>query len=192
VATRGRDPERASELVTESHAVFARRGDRWGLAQTLGTLGAIARDEGSDDEAYELLSQSATLAREVGHEWWAGATLAELAALSLKAGRVDDAEAKARESLLVAHGQRNRAGRVFALGLLACVAAERGELERAGRLWGAIEHEDAGAPLGGWRWHRAACEARIRSAAGPEFERGSAAGRALSLDEAAEHALAGE
>ena len=34
------------------------------------------------------------------------------------------------------------------------------------------------------------CEARIREAAGPEFERGYAEGRALTLDEAVSIALA--
>ena len=69
------------------------------------------------------------------------------------------------------------------------MAAERGQLERAGRLWGAIEDEDAGAPLGGWRRHRDACEARIRQASGPEFDRGYAEGRELTLDDAVSLAL---
>lgn len=115
--------------------------------------------------------------------------LAELAALSLNAGRVDEGEAQARESLALAEQLRDRPGRVFGVGLLARVAAERGELERAGRLWGAIEHEDAGAPLGGWRRHRQTCEARIREVAGPEFDRGYADGRALTLDDAVSVAL---
>jgi len=48
----------------------------------------------------------------------------------------------------------------------------------------AIEDEDAGAPLGGWRRYRQTGEARINEAADPEFERGRAEGRALTLDEA--------
>ena len=64
------------------------------------------------------------------------------------------------------------------------VAAERGQSERAERLWAAIESEDPGAPLGGWRRHRQRCEERIREAAGPDFERGYAEGRTLTLDDA--------
>jgi hypothetical protein len=56
--------------------------------------------------------------------------------------------------------------------------------ELAGRLWGAIEGEQAGAPLGGWRRHRQECEARIREAAGPDFDWGCVEGRALPLDTA--------
>jgi hypothetical protein len=71
------------------------------------------------------------------------------------------------------------------------VAAERGESERAGLLWGSIEEADAVAPLGGWRRHRRECEALINGAAGPGFERGRAAGRKLTLDAAVALALAG-
>ena len=95
---------------------------------------------------------------------------------------MDEAEANARTTLALADQLRDRSGRVFGVGLLACIAAERGQFARAGRLWGAIEDEDAGAPLGGWRRHRETCEARIRGAAGPDFDRGCAEGRALTLD----------
>ena len=115
--------------------------------------------------------------------------LAELACLSLNAGLLDDGEEHARESLGIAEQLRDRPGRIFGVGILARAAAERGQRERAGRLWGAIEDEDAGAPLGGWRRHRAACEARIREAAGLEFERGYAEGSALTLDDAVAIAL---
>ena len=114
---------------------------------------------------------------------------AELAQLSLRAGRSDEAELNARRALTIAEQLRDRGSRVFGVGVLAVVAAERGQLERAGRLWGAVEDERVGAPLGGWRRHRTACEARILGAAGPEFERGRAEGRELALDEAVALAL---
>ena len=132
------------------------------------------------------------MGREVGVPWWESGMLAELASLSLGAGRIDEAERRARESLALAEQLRDRPGRVFGVGLLAWVAAERGQSERAGRLWAAVEDEDAGAPLGGWRRHRQACEARVREAAGPAFDRGYAQSRALTLDDAVFLALGGE
>lgn len=147
----------------------------------MGTLGAIARDSGNEDRAYELIAESEELAREVGVVWWEAGMAAELAQLAAKRGRVEEAENRAHASLAIAERLRDRSGRIFGVGLLAVTAAERGDLERAGRLWGAIEDEDVGAPLGGWRRHRETCEARIREVAGPEFERGRAAGRALTL-----------
>ena len=74
--------------------------------------------------------------------------------------------------------------------MLACLAAERRDLESAGRLWGAIEHEAAFAPLGEWQRHRDGCEAMIFRHASPAFDRGRAAGRELELDEAVAEALA--
>ncbi len=69
------------------------------------------------------------------------------------------------------------------------MAAERGHQERAGLLWGAIEEEDAIAPLGGWRRHREACEKRVLQLAGPGFDRGRAVGRTWTLDDAVSVAL---
>jgi predicted ATPase len=187
------DLERARALVEESQAIHERDDNRleriFGVAQTVGTLGAIARDAGDQQRAAELIEQSAAMGREVGVPWWESGMLAELACLSLQAGRLDDAETRAQQSLALAEEIRDRAGRVFGVGLLATVAAQRGKLERAGSLWGAIEHEDAVAPLGGWRRHRHECEALIREAAGPEFETACAEGRMLTLDDAASLAL---
>jgi predicted ATPase/class 3 adenylate cyclase len=178
------DLERARELVEASDEIHRRSGDMWGRAQTTGTLGAIARDEGDERSALDLVRESATLARAVEVPWWESGALAELACLSLNAGLLEKGEARARESLAIADKLRDRSGRIFGVGILARAAAERGQVERAGRLWGAIEDEDAGAPLGGWRRHRTTCEARIRAATGPEFERVCNEGRALTLDDA--------
>jgi hypothetical protein len=175
---------RARELVAASDELHRRAGNVWGLTQTTGTLGSIARDEGDERAALELVGESATLAREAGSLWWESGALAELACLSVKAGLLVEGEARARESLALAAELGDRSGRVFGVGILARVAAERGQLERAGRLWGAIEDAEAGAPLGGWRRHRQEFEARMRELAGPEFDRGVAEGRALTLDDA--------
>ena len=189
-AMRRQEPERARVLVEVSHAIHERNDDRWGLTQTIGTLGALARDAGDDVRAYELIAKSASLAREVGVPWWESGMLAEIAGLALNGGRVDEGELLARQSLTLADRIRDRGGRVFGVGLFARVAVERGQFERAGRLWGAIRNEDAGAPLGGWRRHRRQCEARIREAASPEFERGYAAGCILAFDDVVALALA--
>ncbi|MBD0329277.1 MAG: adenylate/guanylate cyclase domain-containing protein [Thermoleophilia bacterium] len=194
-AMRRGDLERARALVRESHDLHLAYEDPlerdWGLTQTTGTLGAIARDAADHELAYELAMEATELARRVGNEWWTAGMLAELAALELAAERVDDADAHAREALRTAIEQRDRAGRVFGVGLLAGVAALRGDVERAARLWGAVEDEQSVAPLGGWRRHRAAVEERVLRLAGPELEQALAEGRELSLDEAAEHALRG-
>ncbi|MBA2425433.1 MAG: hypothetical protein H0V58_08750 [Actinobacteria bacterium] len=183
------DLERARELVELSDSIHRRSGDVFGLAQTTGTLGAIARDEGDEDGALELVRESASLAREAGVPWWESGALAELACLSLNAGLLEEGDACVRESLEIAVQLGDRPGRIFGVGILARIAAERGQSKRAGRLWAAVEDEDAVAPLGGWRRHREACEAGIRRVSGPDFDRGYAEGRDLTLDDAVSLAL---
>jgi tetratricopeptide (TPR) repeat protein len=186
------DLDRARDLVDESHAIHERHGDRWGIAQTLGAQGAIAREAGDATIAYELLVQSHAVTRAFRGgfaDWWASGVVAELACLCLKAGRLDEAQIHAREALSLADQLHYRAGRVFGVGLLATVAAARGDGDRAGRLWRAIEHEDPVAPLGGWRRHRQTCEAVIRQASGADFERDRTAGEGFSLDDAVRLAL---
>jgi predicted ATPase/class 3 adenylate cyclase len=183
-AMRKGDLEEARELVGISHEIHERNDDKWGLMQTIGTLGAIERDAGNLKRARELIAESSALAKESGMAWWEAGTLAELAQLDLAAGRIEEAKVAALKSLALANEMRDRPGRVFGVGLLARAAAEAGDGERAGLLWGAIEDEDAGAPLGGWRRHRQAAEERILELAGPEFEPARLKGRELTLDEA--------
>jgi predicted ATPase len=195
VAMLGGDHERARELVLGSYDLHARNDDwwrrTWGHAQTTGTRGAIARDSGDEDLARELLRESAELADAAGVAWWHAGMFAELGALSLRVRCIDAADGYARDSLVIAERLHDRPGQVFGVGLLACVAAARGELRRAGRLWGAIENRTAHAPLGGWERHRDECAARMRDVVGAEFEIGLAVGRDLELDEAVEEALGG-
>jgi predicted ATPase/class 3 adenylate cyclase len=186
------DPGRARALVEESHAIHQRRNDRWGVGQTVGALGAIARDAGDSGLAYDLIAQSAAIARNIGGgftDWWASGMLGELACLSLYAGRIDEAETHAREALALADQLHYRAGRVFGVGVLAAIAATRGQADRAARLWTAVEHEDGVAPLGGWRRHRQACEAVIQQTRGPGVARPSGAGESWTLDDAVRRAL---
>ena len=78
---------------------------------------------------------------------------------------------------------------VFGVGVLACVAASRRDIDRCGRLWGAIESHRVGAPLGGWLRHRVSFDALVQKLAGAELDEALARGRRLSLDDAVELAL---
>ena len=189
-AMRRGELELATELAEQSLALHRKVQNPFGEAEAIAALGAVARDQGDRARAFELIEQSASIVREHGIVWWEQGMLAELAALDLADGRIEDGERRAREALTIAAEIRDRGGRVFGVGLLARVAAERGEHERAGRLWGAIETEAVGAPNGGWIRHRADCEARVLASVTPAFERGRAIGREWSLDEAVEYALA--
>jgi hypothetical protein len=182
------DLRHAHELVETSHAIHERVADRWGQAQTTGTLGAIARDADEHVRAIELLDASAALAREAGVRWWESGMLAERASLSLNAGRLEEAESHALASLLIAQEIGDRSGRAFGVGLFARIAAERDQREKALRLWSAVADDDSVAPLGGWRRHRDDFEAHIRDKVGPDFAR-LRAECSITLDKAVELAL---
>jgi predicted ATPase len=184
-ALRRGDLGTAGELVEASQQIYELQGDRWGQAQNIATLGAIARDAGELELARELISTGGTMAREAGVRWWEGGTLAELAGLALRAGDVDEAERCAGEALAIADAIGDRGGRVFGVGLMAAIAASRGESERAQRLWAAVAAEDAGAPLGGWRRHRPDLEAHVARELGHVPKRVDSPG----LDEAVAESL---
>ncbi len=85
-------------------------------------------------------------------------------------------------------GERQRT--VFSLARIAGIAARHEDSTRAGRLWGAIEAEEARGPIGVWEQQRDELAAPVLAVSGAEFERGRAAGRRLTLDEAVDYALA--
>lgn len=180
----------AREYVESSHELMERQADPyarlWGRVQTTGTLGAICRDAGDLATACDLLTRSCELAHEAHADWWKAQASAELAAVSLTAGRTDEAERLAREALLLGSDPFVR---VFAVGVLAGVAAEHGQRERAGRLWGAVAEDGAVGPLGGWRHSRPLCAPHVLAAAGPDFERGCAEGRTFTPEDAVLAAL---
>lgn len=99
--------------------------------------------------------------------------------------RFDDAKRYARESQALAADVRDRSGRVFGVGRARMRRDGARQLERAGRLWGAIGDERAFAPLGGWQRHRDERYARIRKLATRRSPP-----RALELDAAVKYALA--
>jgi hypothetical protein len=180
----------AQGLAQSSHEIIERHEDPfvrlWVQVQTTGTLGAIRRDAGDYAVAYDLPVRSCELAQEVGMQWWVAMTAAELAAVSLTLGRTDDAALHARETLVIAQDPFSP---VLAVGVLACVAAAEGQHQRAGQLWGTVEHEDAVSPLGGWRHFRPTCATYVQAAAGSAFDRGQAEGRTWTLDQAVALAL---
>lgn len=88
-------------------------------------------------------------------------------------GLFSEAEGHARGALQLALELGDRMSSVFAAAELASAAAARGETALAGRVWGAIESEEAIAPIGQWP-----------SAGGPDFDRARQEGALLSLAEA--------
>jgi predicted ATPase len=181
--------ERARRLLEESAVTLRRLGHRNGELEALGVLGSVEWQEGNRERALELIEQSAAMAADTGFVWWRAGMLDDLARYSLELGRVEDALRWGRESLSLSRSMTDRTGTVWGLALHARIAAEQGDLERAGRLWGAVEAEEARAPLGSWGQYRDEYALPVLAHAGPKLNRRLAEGRSLSLNEAVEYAL---
>ena len=187
-AASGGDIERVRVLAEESLDAFRRIGFPKGEAQALTSLAEVAQAEGDTERALELLAESRRLAESSGFRWWQAGASARLAALLLSLGRLDDARADAEQALALSITMHDRSAIVYELGLLAEIHARKGQTERAGELWGAVDAEEARGPVG------VSLHGPVRfrpSVSGPDaaFDGGLAAGGALTLDEAVAVAL---
>ncbi|MGH2818481.1 MAG: ATP-binding protein [Actinomycetota bacterium] len=184
------DTARARSLAEESRELFRRTANPQGEAVALGALGEVEFAEGNHERGLELIAEGIAAARESGFSWWVAFDTSTLADKAAVLGRWEDAERWAREAVSLTHAIGERQSLLFDLALLARAAAQAGRVERAGTLWGAIETEEARGPVGQWETEREEYAAAVLAAAGPEFEQGRVAGRALTLDEVVEYALA--
>jgi predicted ATPase/class 3 adenylate cyclase len=135
-----RDYEHARRLADESQAVA---GGRFRLVEivNLHIYAELARAEGRIEDAFELESRSAEMARDMRWLWWESGRRDVLVRVALRLGRLDDAEREGHRALEIEREQENRVWAVHTLSGLAQVARARGELRRAGILWGAAEAE---------------------------------------------------
>jgi predicted ATPase len=182
-------PELARAPLEESLSIFRRVGSKRGVAQAIGSLGYLAREEGDLDRAIQLLDESREMVADSGFIWWEVAMLQAIADCTLQMGRIEETAAPATRALSLAAQVTDRQSAVFGLAHLACVAAERGDITRAGRLWGAIESEEQRKPIGAWESERDEYTGHVFAHAGPELDESLEEGRRLSLDEAVELAL---
>jgi predicted ATPase len=183
------DLERARSLGAESLEMCGEADYPTTEALSLGLLGETEYRLGNKDYGMQLIAQSADLAGRKGFKWQRTRMLRRLADQALEHDNVVEAVALVRESLGLSHELGDRISIVFALARLARIAAEKGQNERAGRLWGAVEAEEEGGALGAWYDQRERFAPAILAHAGPEFERARAEGRLLSLETVVHEAL---
>ena len=180
----------ARRLAAETLDRARRTGHRSEEADLLHVLCLVELYEGNDAEAYTLQRQSLELARELGGwPWGESLKLSLLATLAGRLGRLDEAESYGREALGMSLAIGSRARTIAALAALALAARRGGNADRAGRLWGAIESDEARAPQGDWIRRRDEIEDLVLLPRTTELERGLEAGRRLTLEEAAASAL---
>ena len=169
------------------------RGHRSEESDLLSALSWIEGHEGNAETAYALRLQSLELGRSLGEWAWGDAIkLMNLSELAAWLGRYDEAEEHAREALVISRGIGDAINTVFSLVACANVARLRGDDERAGRLWGAVEAEEKRRFLGRWAtYYRETFLEEMLEPASVAFERGRAHGQGLILEEAVAEALDG-
>jgi len=160
-------------------------GYRYEEFDFLSSLSHTESREGNIERALELQLSALAIVREAGGWAWGEpqylGTVAEYCCLL---DRLDDATTYARQSFRLSCGIGDRITATYAIAVLALVARRSGDDETAGRLWGAIEAEEERAFLGWWQTDREEYARRILTAKSADFERGLAAGRQLTLEEA--------
>jgi predicted ATPase/class 3 adenylate cyclase len=185
-AWRRRDWDRVRELsqhsleLAEGRFPFIETSNYW-------LLGQLALHDGDLDKAIELTRRGMEMAHAAGWIWWESGQRHELLMLALRQGDLDEAEREGLVALQMEREQENRTWALYTLAGVAQVALARGDLERAGLLWGAAETEGESLP----RWADERAE-RIGPLADEDREQVVAArerGRALDLWDAAEIAL---
>jgi tetratricopeptide (TPR) repeat protein len=187
------DHARASVLHEEGLGIARAAGDVRGIAVHTNNFGLRALARNDFERAEALLQEAREISWKLGD--WLGACIADINLGNLAHAR-NDLDLAEKQGLKVILDLRERA-EVFgidgALDILASVAASRGEIRRAARIWGGVEgYRDArGVP-----WapdEREMTEPRIEAARTrldeaaweQEWERG----RSMSLDQTVHYAL---
>jgi predicted ATPase/class 3 adenylate cyclase len=169
------------ELLRTSRALRTPLGE----SQALGFLVQRAYKGGDLALALELALESAAIAHEAGWAWWETGQLHNAATFERELGDLDAAEGHARRALQLALGLGGRQDILFTAAELAIIAAQRGDAELAGRVWGAVESEARTGRVGHWEKHHAELEGLVLRADGPAFARARDEGALLSVAEAA-------
>jgi ATP/maltotriose-dependent transcriptional regulator MalT len=187
------ETERATAYHEESLELRRRLGDRSRIALSLGNVAEMALLGGDLGRATALFAEAAETASVIGDKRHVCFALNGLAWVAYLERRWEEADAHARESLRLSTELGMKVLVVEELFCLSGIAAATGDVARAARLAAAAElHNSLLAPeptLADAGFHQTDIES-ARAACDPQtWERAWAAGRAMSLDEAAEHAL---
>ena len=158
-----RAPDFYLDLVEQSREILDRVGNRSDQAGALAVLGGTECDAGNNDQGLQLLEQAVEIAEALNSGFWHVQWLDSLCEYGLELGRIESVEARGRQALALCRSIGDRNTSLHILTLLARAALHRGDLTRAGRLWGAVEIEMARAEPGRWRSTRQARAITMRS-----------------------------
>lgn len=187
-ALQRRELDKASELAEES---LERSQGRFPFVDVTNysVLGEVLVMKGDVEGGTELLRRTADMAADLRWDWWRAGALVRLAELALDRADLEEAERDGEESLRSCRQLEARRLGLYALTALARAAVARGDLRRAGFLWGAVEAELARPSFGAWTAAVAERAAALDDEDDPEFLTAVEDGRRLELWDAAAIAL---
>jgi predicted ATPase len=182
------DLERASGLLMEALASSRERGNLKDEAIALSGLAQVALGRGHLDEGARLSNESAQIAESIGWIWWRGVTLGTLADFLVERDP-REAEEVLLSALLSLDAAGDRGNVTLSLSSAAMIAARRGNAERAGTLWGAVEAEAERQPRPSTNDAMAEVEPSLETVRGDAFEEARRHGSTLNLEDAVTYAL---
>jgi tetratricopeptide (TPR) repeat protein len=185
------DLERAARLGSEALERAQLRGNRLDEAMGLNNLAMVAFAEGDREQGVRLAHEAASAAADIGFTWWQGVTLFGTAEWLIAAGDMDAAKPELRDGLAALASVPDLVNVPMAVAVSAAVAAAEGDAVRAGTLWGAAEATAEREPRPTTAEALREYGPYVESVRGADFERGRTRGRALSLEDAVQHALSG-
>ncbi len=188
------DLEKAEGLTAECLAHSQEAGDKADIGYALNGSGEVARGRGDYDAARSFYEKSLTINREVGGKRAIAVTLLNLAAVELVQGDHRRGETLLRESLDISRELKHREGIAVGLVGFAGVAIAKGQQDRAARLLGAT---DVLLSTLGLRLdqsdqveYKSYFDAARTALGDAAFAATRAEGRAMTLEQAIEYALA--
>jgi predicted ATPase/class 3 adenylate cyclase len=205
VAFAQRDLERATALLEENLVRSREVGDKWVLALTLHNAANVALARRDPERAAPFVDESLAVWRELRDRRGIARSLRNLALVALQRGDCGRAAALCRESLVLFRETGDKRGILVCFQRLAGIAWDQGRVDRAARLFGAAdalrdamglrrpftyEVESSPDDLAGLR--AVLGEAGESEAGGPgrKVAAAWAEGRAMTLEQALEYALA--
>ena len=196
VATAQKEFASARTFYEESLALSRELGDKLHIAYALNNLGDIAYHQGDDAAARALNEESLKIKRDLGDKRGIANSLNHLGRVARRQGDVAAARALYAESLTIRRELWDRLGIAECLEGFAGLAGAQGQPRRVARLFGAAEglREAIGVTLppsvrADYDSTVAAARASLGEAA---LARAWAEGRAMTLEQAIEYALAEE
>jgi predicted ATPase len=184
--------ERAAAYFEESLELRRRIGDLSRIALSLANVAEMALQEGKTAKADTMFAEAAEIATAIGDKRHIQYALAGLGQVAYREERWEVADTHSRESLRLAQELGMKLPVVQAILGLAGIATATGDTARAMRLAAAgAVHLSLLAPDGAEFVDYQEVIERVKAGCEPEtWERASAQGRAMTLDEVADYALA--